>query len=85
MPASRSTLRSLAVALAPCGLAVAGLTVLATPAQAVAAPSGLKSNIRNSSTAVLSWSAVGKTATSYEVQVGQQRRLRVARVRRRRP
>jgi hypothetical protein len=68
VPAPRSTLRSFAVVLATSGMAVAGLTVLASPAQALAAPSGLKNNIRNSSTAVLSWSAVAK-ATSYEVQV----------------
>ena len=48
-------------------LAVAGLALGAPPASALAAPGGLKSNVRNASTAVLSWAPVGK-ATSYEVQ-----------------
>jgi len=64
----RSALRSIATSAAVGALAVTGLAVTAAPASALAAPGSLKTNIRNSSTAILSWSAVAK-ATGYEVQV----------------
>jgi predicted secreted protein len=68
VPEHRSLVRFLASGAVALALAVTGLSVTATMAQAVSAPGGLKANIRNSSTTVLSWSAVGK-AQSYEVQV----------------
>ena len=64
----RSALRSIATSAAVGALAVVGLAVTAAPASALAAPGNLKTSIRNSSTAILSWSAVSK-ATGYEVQV----------------
>ena len=44
------------------------LAVSVAPAQALAAPGSVNANVRNASTVILSWGAVGK-ATSYEVQV----------------
>jgi hypothetical protein len=68
VPAPRTFLRSLASATAVAGLTLGGLLVAVPAAQALGAPDDLKSNVRNSSTVVLSWKAVGK-AQSYEVQV----------------
>jgi hypothetical protein len=68
VPEPRTTLRRWASAAAIAALTLGGLLVAVPPAQALAAPSDLKANVRNSSTVVLSWKAVGK-AQSYEVQV----------------
>ncbi len=68
MPAPRTFLRPLASAAAVAGLTLGGLLVAVPSAQALGAPDDLKANVRNSSTVVLSWKAVGK-AQSYDVQV----------------
>ena len=84
MPAPRTFLRPLASAAAVAGLTLGGLLVAVPSAQALGAPDDLKANVRNSSTAMLSWKAVGK-AQSYEVQVDNSILLHVARVHHRRP
>ena len=68
MPPLRPRLRSIASGLAATAVAVSGLVALAPPASALAAPGGLKSDVANSSTVILSWSRIAK-ATTYEVQV----------------
>ena len=68
MPHKPLTLRALTISALAAALTIGALAATTAPASAQAAPSDLKSDIRNSSTAVLSWGAV-KKATSYEVQV----------------
>ena len=68
MPQKHSTLRALTISALAAALTIGTLAATTAPASALAAPSDLKSDIRNSSTAVLSWGAV-KKATSYELQV----------------
>ena len=68
MPQKHSTLRALTISALAAALTIGTLAATTAPASALAAPGDLKSDIRNSSTAVLSWGAV-KKATSYEVQV----------------
>ena len=63
----RSIVRSIAATATAVGLTASGLVIAASPAQA-AAPGNLNANVRNASTAILSWSAV-KNAEQYEVQV----------------
>jgi hypothetical protein len=61
-------LRALTISALAAALTIGALAATTAPASALAAPGDLKSDIRNSSTAVLSWGAV-KKATSYELQV----------------
>jgi hypothetical protein len=68
VPHTYSTLRALTTGALVAALTIGGLAATTAPASALAAPGDLKSDIRNSSTAVLSWGAI-KKATSYEVQV----------------
>ncbi len=68
MPQKHSTLRALTISALAAALTIGTLAATTAPASALAAPGDLKSDIRNSSTAVLSWGAV-KKATSYELQV----------------
>ena len=68
MPQKHSTLRALTISAIAAALTISALAATTAPASALAAPGGLKSDIRNSSTAVLSWGAT-KKATSYELQV----------------
>ena len=68
MPHKHPALRPLATSAMAAALTITGLAVTTTPASALAQPGGVKTEIRNSSTAVLSWSAV-KKASAYEVQV----------------
>ncbi len=64
----RPNLRSIAVTATVLGLTASGVAITASPASAVSAPSSPTSEVRNSSTVILSWAAV-RNADAYEVQV----------------
>ncbi len=67
MPSKRFAARSVTTLVAAAALTIGGLAVTGSPAQG-AVPKGLKAEVRNSSTVILSW-GTAKKATSYDVQV----------------
>ena len=66
MHVHRPNLRSIALMATVLGLTASGVAITATPASAVSAPSSPTSEVRNSSTVILSWAAV-RNADAYEV------------------